>query len=298
MMGASRTVIRMGRIRSAFEAARSEGRAALVPFIAAGDPDMDATVTLARAAADAGADIVELGVPYSDPLADGPVIQAAYTRALAAGATLDALFRAVERIAASTDIPLLLMTSISPVMARGLDRFCGDAAAAGAAGVLVPDLLPEDAAELVQSAGERGLETVFLTVPWATDERVRAAAKASSGFLYLVSRRGVTGERHERGSGGPADRERGGDRESGSDRSDGLTEAVARARSCTELPVAVGFGVAGPKDAARVAAAADGVVVGSALVRAIHEAVTQGRDPVEVARERIAALRRAVERAE
>lgn len=270
-----------GRIRSAFRGARAEGRAALVPFIAAGDPDLEATVAIAQHIADAGADILELGVPYSDPLADGPVIQAAYTRALAGGATLDGLFRAVERITATRDIPLLLMTSISPVLARGVERFCSDAASAGAAGLLVPDLLPEDAGPLRAAATASGLETVFLTVPWASDERVAAAAEASSGFVYLVSRRGVTGD-----TGAPRDQQ------------DPLTESVARVRSHTDLPVAVGFGVAGPEDAARVAASADGVVVGSALVRAIHEAAAGGRDPAREASRRVAALRKAIARIE
>ncbi|HSH45236.1 MAG TPA: tryptophan synthase subunit alpha [Longimicrobiales bacterium] len=251
-------------VRAAFQTAAAEGRAALVPFIAAGDPDLDATVAVAQAAAEAGADVLEIGVPYSDPLADGPVIQAAYTRALAGGATLDGLFAAVARIAGAVTTPVVLMTSISPVLARGMDRFCQDAADAGAAGILVPDLLPEDAEPLRTAADSAGLETVFLTVPWADDDRARAAAEASTGFVYLVSRRGVTGE-------GGAD-QGGTDKAGASGPSGALERAVDRVRTFTNLPVAVGFGVATPEDAAEVAAVADGVIVGTTLVRAIHDA--------------------------
>jgi tryptophan synthase alpha chain len=237
-----------GAVGRAFDHARAEQRAALITFLAAGDPDLATTERLARAAADAGADMIELGVPFTDPLADGPVIQAAYTRALAGGITVDAVLATVERTARATGLPIVLMTAFNPVLARGVDRFCRDASTAGAAGVLVPDLLPEDAVELCDSARRHGLDTVFLAAPAAPEGRLRAAAAAATGFLYLVSRRGVTG-----GHGGP---------------DAGLESDVARARAVCTIPLAVGFGVSTAADAARVAAVADGVIVGSALVAA------------------------------
>jgi tryptophan synthase alpha chain len=232
----------------AFDHARAENRAALITFLAAGDPDLAATERLACAAAGAGADMIELGIPFTDPLADGPVIQAAYTRALNGGVTVNAILTSVERIARGTGLPIVLMTAFNPVLARGVDRFCRDASAAGAAGVLVPDLLPEDAGELCGSARRHGLDTVFLAAPGAPERRLRAPAAAATGFLYLVSRRGVTGAH-----GGP---------------DAGLESDVARARAVCTIPLAVGFGVSTAADAARVAAVADGVIVGSALVAA------------------------------
>ncbi len=243
-----------GRVRSAF-GHRGRGRAALVAFLAAGDPDMASTEAAVRAAADAGADVIELGVPFSDPLADGPIIQAAYTRALEGGFRMDDLFGGLERIA-SIGPPVVLMTSFNPVLARGVERFCRQASGAGAAGVLVPDLLPEDAGELRSVAAGAGLETVFLTAPGIGEERLEAAARASTGFLYLVSRRGVTGP-----DGGVGET---------------LEAEVERARRYAEVPVAVGFGVSTPADAARVARVADGVIVGSALVRASHQGSAGG----------------------
>ncbi|MFO7769388.1 MAG: tryptophan synthase subunit alpha [bacterium] len=242
-------------VRAAFGAADEQERSALVAFLAAGDPDMETTVETARAAAEAGADVLELGVPFSDPLADGPIIQAAYTRALSGGFRMDALLEALERIA-PLGPPVVLMTSLNPVLARGLGRFCRDAAASGASGILVPDLLPEDAGELRGAARERGLDTVFLAAPGISEERLAAAAGASMGFLYLISRRGVTGP-----DGGVGE---------------GLEEEVARARRHARTPVAVGFGVTSAEDAARVARAADGVIVGSALVRAARRACREG----------------------
>ncbi|HSJ06616.1 MAG TPA: tryptophan synthase subunit alpha [Longimicrobiales bacterium] len=242
-----------GRVRRAFDRQAADGRAALIAFIAAGDPDLRTTQRLARAAAEAGADIIELGIPFSDPLADGPVIQAAYTRALTGGATVRDVIGALAAITEAGAPPIVLMTSLNPVLAYGLDGFCGHAAAGGAAGLLVPDLLPEDADDVAVAAARNGLDMVFLAAPGGSDERIRAAADRATGFLYLVSRQGVTGE----GGGGPGA---------------GLEAEVRRARALCSLPIAVGFGVTTAADAARVAAVADGVIVGSALVAAAAEA--------------------------
>lgn len=237
----------------AFRRARAEGRAALIAFLAAGDPDLATTQRLAEAVAAAGADILELGIPFSDPLADGPVIQAAYTRALAAGTTVRAVLHAVAAIVRTTGLPVVLMTAFNPILAYGLRAFCRDAAAAGAAGLLVPDLLPEDAADLIESARPHRIDTVFLAAPGGSDERLRAADRAATGFLYLLSRRGVTGPAGGLGH--------------------SLEAEVARARACCANRIAVGFGVTTAADTARVAAVADGVIVGTALVDAAAGAI-------------------------
>lgn len=236
----------------AFERAHAHDRAALIAFLAAGDPDLETTLRLAEAAALAGADILELGIPFSDPLADGPVIQAAYTRALAAGTTVRDVLHVVGTIARTTNLPIVLMTAFNPVLAYGIDAFCRDAASAGAAGLLVPDLLPEDATDVIRGARRNGLDTVFLAAPGGSDVRLCAADAAASGFLYLLSRRGVTGRQGGVG--------------------DSLEAEVARARKCCTNRVAVGFGVATAADAARVAGVADGVIVGTALVEAATDA--------------------------
>jgi tryptophan synthase alpha chain len=246
-----------GNVQDAFARAAGQGRAALVAFLAAGDPDMAATVAAASVAAAKGADLIELGVPFSDPLADGPIIQAAYTRALQGGFRLDDLMEGLERIT-PLGPPVVVMTSWNPVLARGPERFCREISESGAAALLVPDLLPEDAGDLCSGAARAGLQMVFLAAPGISDRRLEAAAGAATGFLYLVSRRGVTGPD---GGVGP-----------------GLEEEVARARRYARCPVAVGFGVSTAADAALVARIADGVIVGSALVRAAHQAAREG-DP-------------------
>jgi tryptophan synthase alpha chain len=251
------SLLAAGQVARTFARCREEGRAALVTFLAAGDPDLETTVTLAQAVAEAGADVLELGIPFSDPLADGPIIQAAYTRALAAGATVRGVLHTVERIVGVTGLPVVLMTACNPVLAYGIDAFCRDAAGAGAAGLLVPDLLPEDAAELRRSARRHGLDTVFLGAPGGAEQRLRAADEASTGFLYLLSRRGVTGPQSGMG--------------------EALEAEVERARACCRNPLAVGFGVATADDAARVAAVADGVIVGSVLVDAVARATDAAR---------------------
>ncbi|NIR44620.1 MAG: tryptophan synthase subunit alpha [Gemmatimonadetes bacterium] len=248
----------MTTIASAFERAKRDRRSALIAYLAAGDPDLAMTIALARAVAEAGADIIELGIPFSDPLADGPIIQAAYTRALASGISVKRIFEHLPMIAEVTETPIVLMTALNPVHAYGPDAFCRDAKAAGAAGLLIPDLLPEDASDLREQAHAAGLDTVFLAAPDTTEERLAAAAAASTGFFYLISRRGVTGP-----EGGVGEE---------------LEAEVARARKVCTVPIAVGFGVTAGADARRVAEAADGVIVGSAFVRLASEVFEEARE--------------------
>jgi tryptophan synthase alpha chain len=242
----------MRTIASAFDRAKRDRRAALIAFLAAGDPDLAMTTALASALAEAGADIIELGIPFSDPLADGPIIQAAYTRALANGISVRRLFDQLPSIVEASGTPIVLMTAVNPVYAYGLEAFCRDARDAGAAGLLVPDLLPEDAGDLRRHASGAGLDAVFLAAPDTTEERIAAAGAASTGFLYLISRRGVTGP-----DGGVGEE---------------LEAEVARARKGCNIPIAVGFGVTSGADARRVAEVADGVIVGSVFVRLASQA--------------------------
>ena len=239
------------RLRTAFEQRNARGGAALIPFLAAGDPDVATTIALARAAADAGADIIELGVPYSDPLADGPVIQAAYSRALRAGLRLVDVFACARDAGASTQLPVVLMCSSNMVFARGIEDFCTAAAAAGVAGLIVPDLPLDEAAPLRDVAAAAGLALILLVAPDTPNERAERIARASSGFVYLVRRRGVTGA-------GAATAETG--------------TRARRLAALGGLPVAVGFGITTVDDARAAAVEADGVIVGSALVELAHRA--------------------------
>jgi tryptophan synthase alpha subunit len=232
---------------------RAAGRTAFIPFLVACDPTPAATVAALRALDAAGADVIELGVPYSDPLADGPTIQAAATRALAGGATLDAVLAVVAEAAPAISAPLVMFTYYNPIMARGLPAFCAQAKAAGAAGLLVPDLPLEETPAIRAACVAAGLELVLLTTPTTAPARAAAIAAATQGFVYLVSVAGVTGAR-----GGLEARVEG---------------LIAALKAGTDKSVAVGFGVAEPAHAAQLKAwGADGVIVGSALVRALGEA--------------------------
>ncbi len=259
------------RIADCFHRAAAEHRAAFIPFLTAGDPSADATVAMAAALERAGADILELGVPFSDPIADGPVLQRSAARALAAGTNLDSVFEMAGRIRETTRLALLLFSYVNPILRRGIDRFARDARDAGFDAVLATDLPPDEAGDFHRGIRARGLDTVFLASPTSTPARMAAAARLSTGFLYVVSRTGTTGARGSL----PA----------------GLKETVGRARlAAGKLPIAIGFGVASP-DAARAAASlADGVVVGSALVRKVEEA---GEARVEAIEELARALARA-----
>lgn len=240
-------------IARAFAAARAEGRAAFIPYITAGDPDLQATERLAVALAGAGADLLEIGVPFSDPIADGPVNQAAASRALAAGTTLAGILALVARLQSQLDIPIVLFTYFNPLHAYGIERFAEHAAASGVRGVLCVDLPPEEAeGEVLDALRSHGIDAIFLLAPTSTRERVRAVARLGSGFVYYVSRTGVTGEQGAL----PAE----------------LAREVRAIAKAVGRPLAVGFGISTREQVAAVAKVADGVVVGSALVRLIGEA--------------------------
>jgi len=266
----------MSRIADAFERARRERRAAFVPYLTAGDPDLAATAQLVRALEEAGADVVELGVPFSDPIADGPVNQAAASRALDAGTTLTGILEQVARLRRDTEVPLVLFTYCNPVLRYGVERFAEHAADSGIDGVLCVDLPVEEAAgEYLETLRAHGIDPIFLLAPTSTPARVKAVARVASGFVYYVSRTGVTGER----SALPV----------------GLEREVRALRRRLKLPVVVGFGISTAAQAAAVARIADGVVVGSALVRVVGE---HGGDDdlAERLGERAAGLARALRR--
>lgn len=239
------------RIQSLFDRLKQEGRAALVAYITAGDPTPERTPALVTALERGGADLIELGVPFSDPIADGPVIQRASDRALKAGTNLPKVLEMARQIRAKSEIPLLLFTYLNPAMRYGLEKLSRDAKAAGIDGGLLTDVSVEEAESYVAVMRGAGLDTVFLAAPTSTEARLKLVAKYSTGFVYLVSRTGVTGERQAL--------------------SDALEPLIQRTRGVTSLPLAAGFGISTPDQAAAVAKMADGVVVGSAFVRLIEK---------------------------
>jgi tryptophan synthase alpha chain len=237
------------RIRNAFTTARSQGRAAFMPYLPVGYPDLPTSLDLFQALAEAGADLIEVGAPFSDPLADGPTIQAATQQALAQGVTSADCLATVRALRGrGVEIPLLLMGYINPILAYGMEHYVADAAAAGADGFIIPDLPPDEAAEMEAACRRHGLAMIYLVAPTSTPQRLALAAKHSNGFLYLVSVTGITGAR----SALPPH----------------LAGFIANVRAHTDLPLAVGFGIGAPEQARAVGALADGVIVGSALVRA------------------------------
>ena len=262
----------MGRISSVFNELRSTGRAALMPYLTMGYPRRDSAMDLVPALEEAGADLVELGVPFSDPLADGTTIQVAGHRALTEGMTLALCLEQAARLRArGTTIPFVLMGYYNPIFQMGVQSFAEGAAEAGIDGLIIPDLPPEEADALSVALDSRRLDLIFLLPPTASAERVRYVSDRSSGFLYLVSLTGVSGAR---------------DRLSAD-----LEPFVAKVRSATSLPLAVGFGISTPDHAARVASFADGVIVGSALLKAVGEA----EDAVRTARAFVSSLRAAMD---
>lgn len=238
-------------ISHVFRQRREAGAKVLIPYIMAGDPDMGTTEKLVRSLSGIGVDLIELGMPFSDPLADGPVIQRAGERSLRQGTTFKKLLAAVERIRLDIDTPILIMTYYNLFLRFGLKAFAQEAARVGVDGVIVPDLPPEEAEDLRTDLDEYGLALVYLIAPTSTDERIRMIADSARGFLYYVSRTGVTGEQK--------------------DIAQDLADNLARIRAITSLPVVVGFGVSTPEQAQTISQKADGVVIGSALVRLIEE---------------------------
>jgi tryptophan synthase alpha chain len=241
----------MSRIEAAFRRAAADGRAAFVPYLTAGDPSPEVTPSLVAALERAGADVVELGVPFSDPLADGPVNQRAAQRALAAGCHLDTVLGIASSIRETSVLPMVLFTYFNPVHRTGVERFAKTAHDSGVDGVLITDLPADEAGEHVATLQGAGLDTIFLLAPTSAPERVEQVAASSRGFVYYISRTGVTGD--------------------GADLSGSLEQELAAVRRNISLPVAVGFGIKDAGQVRRAAAAADGVVVGSALVEQVEQ---------------------------
>lgn len=242
------------RISARFAQLAKAGELGIVAYITAGDPSLAASEKIVLAAAEAGADVIELGVPFSDPVADGPVIQRASDRALRGGATLAGVLDLVARLRRSTQVPLVLFSYFNPILQMGIEKFATAAATAGADAVLVTDLTPEEGVEFRKQMQSRNLDTIFLAAPTSTDARLAKIAEASSGFLYLVSRAGVTGTRDAL----PAE----------------LPALVRRVRKFTRLPIAVGFGISLPTHVTVLGGIADAAVVGSALMAAVEKSET------------------------
>jgi tryptophan synthase alpha chain len=244
----------MGRLGERFTALRSRGERALVPFITAGDPDLGVTEALVPAVVAAGADAVEIGVPFSDPVAEGPTIQRASERALRSGTSLRRVLELVGTLRPRVEVPLVLMGYSNPVFAMGAEAFAEAAQAVGVDGIIVVDLPPEEGTPLYSAAEGRGIDPVFLAAPTTRPERLAMLAERTRGFLYYVSLTGVTGARAQL--------------------SRGIEEAVGQVRATSDIPVCVGFGVSRPEHAREIGEYADGVVVGSALIDHIEAAGT------------------------
>ncbi|HEV8458041.1 MAG TPA: tryptophan synthase subunit alpha [Methylomirabilota bacterium] len=240
----------MSRLGATFATLRQRGERALIPYFTAGDPSLGVTRRLVIEAAKRGADIIELGIPFSDPLADGPVVQRATQRALAAGVTLPRVLELVREMRGEVTAPLVFLSYYNPILAFGLKAFCRTAVEAGVDGVIVADLPPEEAGPLHVEAEAAGLELIHLVAPTSTPDRMRKIAKATGSFIYMVSLTGVTGTRAEL----PPD----------------LVQHLRALRGITTKPICVGFGISGPEQAAAVARLADGVIVGSAIVKLVE----------------------------
>jgi tryptophan synthase alpha chain len=255
----------MHRIDSLFAKLRNEGRRALMPFITAGDPDLATTALLIAQLVKSGAHLIEIGIPYSDPIADGPVIAASYHRALEGGVKVGHIFQTLRTLRAEgsarfNETPLVAMVSYAIVHRLGVERFLNDAATAGLDGLILPDLPVEESAGLLENTARRGLKLIQLITPTTPRERAVQIARSTSGFVYYVSVAGITGERKTL----PEE----------------VVEAVAWLRTQTELPICVGFGISGPDQVRQLAPVADGLIVGSALVRRLSQAINRPRADV------------------
>lgn len=247
----------MGKIGSRLTALRGRGERALVTFVTAGDPQLDQLPSILDALSEGGADLLEVGIPFSDPIADGPVIQASSQRALERGTTPEQVLGILASWTGPEKPPVVLMGYLNPILRRGLASFCRDASAAGVDGMIVCDLTPDEASEWVAAAGTAGIDPVFLVAPTSTEERVAAVAEASRGFVYAVSRTGVTG--------------------AASHASRGARDLVERVRRHTDTPVCVGFGISAPEHVREVCRYADGAIVGSSLVELVERIWEQGK---------------------
>jgi tryptophan synthase alpha chain len=242
----------MSRIKNTFNRLKKKNETALIPYIMGGDPDLATTKTLILEMEKAGCDIIELGAPFSDPLADGPTIQKAAIRSLKNRTSIADVLGLIADVRKTSRIPLILMTYYNLIFKYGEERFVRDAAAAGLDGIILPDLPPEEAGTLIPLAKKAGLDTIFLLAPTSTDDRIKLVSKVSQGFVYYVSLTGVTGAR--------------------TDIQHSVKDSLQRIKAITDKPVAVGFGISSPDQAAQVALwGADGVIVGSALVKVIEE---------------------------
>jgi tryptophan synthase alpha chain len=250
----------MGRIGDLFASLRARGERALIPFLTAGDPDLETTEALVRATAEAGADVIELGVPFSDPIADGPTIQRASDRALRAGVSLRRILELVKRLRADVECPLVLFGYANPYLAMGERNFAEAASEVGVDGVICPDLPPEEGATFYAALAECGIDAVLLAAPTTRDARLARLAQETRGFLYYVSLTGVTRARSKLAT--------------------DIARGVERIRAVSEVPVCVGFGVSTPEHTRAIGAFADGVVVGSAIVDRV-EAANSGAEAVE-----------------
>lgn len=248
----------MTSVSQRFEELRERARCALIPFITAGDPDLQTTEAALRVLDDNGADLIELGVPYSDPLADGPVIQAAATRALQQGTRLEQVLEMVQRVAPTLRSPIILFTYYNPILNRGVDAFVQQIAAAGVRGLVVPDLPLEEAESLLKPAQQHGIEVILLVAPTSPPERIAAIAAKSQGFIYLVSTTGVTGMRTQVES--------------------RVKDLLGELRGVTDKPIGVGFGISQPEQAHQVMEwGADAAIVGSAFVKRLADTVPEQR---------------------
>ncbi|MDI6783220.1 MAG: tryptophan synthase subunit alpha [bacterium] len=242
----------MSRIQNVFYNLNKQNRAALIAYITAGDPDLKTTKTLVLTLAKSGADIIELGIPFSDPIADGPTIQKASQRALAKGTRLQDVIALVKELRKETDIPLVFMSYYNPILQYGIKKFTQDAINAGVDGIIVPDLPPEEAGELISAARKTGLDTIFLLAPTSTQARIKLVADRCSGFVYYVSLTGVTGARTKIAT--------------------DVAASIKKIKRLTDKPVAVGFGISNAAQVRQVVNwGADGVIVGSAIVNLIEQ---------------------------
>lgn len=257
----------MSKIEEVFKDLRVKGRKAFIPYIMAGDPDLAKTEEVILFFEEVGADIVELGIPFTDPLADGPTIQRASERALKKGITLKKVLEFVKRIRRSIKIPIVLMTYYNPIFKYGEERFVKETVQYGVNGIIVPDLPPDEATDLIRFSKREGLDTVFLLAPTSTEDRVKTVARTSSGFIYYVSITGITGSRLQI--------------------DESLGESIKKIRKITDKPVCVGFGVSNPEEASRVSEIADGVIIGSAIVKMLNESPEGFEDFVKTLRKTI-----------
>ncbi|MEO0509114.1 MAG: tryptophan synthase subunit alpha [Verrucomicrobiota bacterium] len=260
----------MSRIENAFSNIRAEGRAAFVAYLCAGDPDLDTSVEACRALIDSGIDILELGVPFSDPLADGLTNQLAAQRALESGMTSEKVLELVRRVREFSEIPIVFYTYFNLIFAKGSDAYAESAKAAGVDGLLTLDLPPEESADHLAACEKHGLKTIYIVAPTTPDERLETICQATTGFVYYVSREGVTGEQ--------------------ASMSEGIAAQVELIKRHTDLPVVVGFGISTSDHVRTVAQTADGVVVGSAIVNCIASNPTDESGIVEALSAKMAAL--------